>query len=432
MKKVLVITYYWPPSGGAGVQRILKTCKYLREFGWEPIVYTAKDAAYPILDQSLEKDIVEGQIVLRGPIWEPYELYKRFTGQNKKERVYSGFVSGKKKPSFAQRMAVWVRGNLFIPDARKFWIKPSIKFLDNWLQTNKVDAILSSGPPHSVHLIARDIKRKHQIPWLADFRDPWTDIDFYDQLMLTKWADRKHHRQEQSVLKECDKLATVSWGCAKGLEELGKADVRLILNGFDHEDFEGISAELDEKFTINHIGFLNNDRNPPVLWEALGQLCQELPAFKNDLTLRFIGKTDPILTHDLEKNGLQEATELVSYLPHAEVLPTLLRSQVLLLLINNTPNVLSVVSGKVFEYLAARRPIFAIGPTQGDAARVLHETGAGTMCDFEDLAGMKKEIMRLYMAYKAGKLEIEAGSIDRFTRKYNAGLFGGILDEISG
>lgn len=431
MKKVLVICYYWPPSGGAGVQRVLKTCKYLRDYGWEPIVYTAKDAAYPILDETLEHDVVEGQVVLRGPIWEPYELYKRFTGQSKKGRVYSGFLSEDKKPSITQRMAVWIRGNFFIPDARKFWIKPSIKFIGDWLKENHVDAILSTGPPHSVHLIARGVKQNHNIPWIADFRDPWTNIDFYDQLMLSKRADRQHHKLEKAVVDECDKLVTVSWTWADEFRAMGKKDVRLVTNGFDHADFENITGEPGEKFSFNHIGYLNADRNPALLWQAFGELCQEVPGLKDDLKLRFIGKTDQILFQHLEKNGLMDMVERIDYIPHSEVLPTLLSSQVLLLLLNNTRNVMGVIPGKIYEYLAAGRPVLAIGPEAGDSARILTETGAGIVCNFEDFEKMKREIFKLYRAYKKGTLSVEKADIKRFTRKYNAGLIGGILDEIT-
>jgi glycosyltransferase involved in cell wall biosynthesis len=432
MKKVLLITYYWPPSGGAGVQRVLKTSKYLREFGWEPIVFTAENAAYPILDETLEQDVHPAQVVLRGPIWEPYEIYKRFTGQGKKERVYSGFLSEDKKPSLSKRLSIWIRGNFFIPDARRFWIKPSIKFLDNWLQTNQVDAMISSGPPHSAHLIARGVKRLHNIPWLADFRDPWTDIDFYDQLMLTKWADRVHHRQEKTVLDESDKLVTVSWHCAKGFEELGKEDVRIITNGFDQEDFADAKGEPDPEFSFNHIGYLNADRNHPLLWKAFGELCEEIPGLKEDLRLRFIGKSDQVLFRDLEANGLMDRVERIDYMPHDQIPAMLKRSQVLLLLLNDTPNVLGLAPGKLYEYLASRRPILNIGPEEGDAARIIQEAGAGETCGFEAFEKMKREIFKMYRRYKKGTLTIEGADINRFSRKYNAGLFAGILNEISG
>ncbi|MEM8897238.1 MAG: glycosyltransferase [Bacteroidota bacterium] len=430
MKKLLLITYYWPPSGGAGVQRCLKHVKYFRDFGWEPVVFTAEDAAYPILDESLTKDIPEGIEVVKGPIWEPYELYKRFTGQKKKERVYSGFLSEDKKPSFTQRASVWIRGNFFIPDARKFWISPSVKLLTKYLKENPVDAIISSGPPHSVHMIARGVRRNTGIPWLADFRDPWTNIDFYDQLMLTSWADKAHHRMEKSVIDEADKMVTVSWKWAEEYKEMGRKDIQVITNGFDDADFQFGEVALDEKFSFNHIGYLNTDRNPPALWKAFGELCQEIPAMKEALVLRFIGKTDQLTFAQLEEQGLMEVVEKVDYMPHNEVVKTLAQSQILLLLINNTPNVLGVIPGKIFEYLASGRPVMGVGNPEGDSARILRETEAGKMIDFDNGEELKREILRLYQLYKKKKLTVNKGNIARFTRKHSAGLMAGLLDQM--
>ena len=197
MKKVLIITYYWPPAGGSAVYRWLKFTKYLREFGWEPIVYTAENGEYPELDPENEKDIPAGVTILKHPIWEPYQLYKRFIGQKKTEKVNVGFLTEKKKPALAERISVWVRGNFFIPDARRFWIKSSVKYLSKWLAENPVDIIISSGPPHSMHLIAMKLKNRFKLPWIADFRDPWPSIDFYKELRLTWFADKKHHRLEK-------------------------------------------------------------------------------------------------------------------------------------------------------------------------------------------------------------------------------------------
>jgi hypothetical protein len=220
MKKVLIITYYWPPSGGAGVQRWLKFVKYLREFGWEPIVYTPENPEAPATDTSLLKDIPANITVIKQPIWEPYNLYKGFIGQKKEEKINAGFLSEKKKPGLAEKIAVWIRGNWFIPDARRFWIKPSVKFLSEHLRGNPVDVIVSTGPPHSMHLIALKLKKKLNIPWLADFRDPWTTIDFYDKLMLTKSSDKKHKGLELEVLKNADKVVTVSWNWSKDFKKI--------------------------------------------------------------------------------------------------------------------------------------------------------------------------------------------------------------------
>ena len=264
MKKVLVITYYWPPSGGAGVQRWLKFVKYLNEFGWEPIIYTPENPEVPAIDNSLIKDVPEGLLVLKTKVWEPYSAYKRFVGRKKNDSIKAGFLSEKKNPSFTEKIAVYVRGNYFIPDARKYWIKPSIKYLLEYLKDNPVDVMVSTGPPHSMHMIALGIKEKLNIPWLADFRDPWTNIDFYDKLMLSSSADKKHKRMEQQVLKTADQLVTVSWNWAKDFEDLGAGKTEVITNGFDPEDFENNKENSSEKFEIIHIGSMNKDRNPKI------------------------------------------------------------------------------------------------------------------------------------------------------------------------
>ena len=431
MKKVLIITYYWPPSGGAGVQRVLKTVKYLRKSGWEPIVFTAANAHYPILDASLEKDIPEGIQVIWQPIWEPYEWYKKFTGQKKEENVYSGFLSENKKPKLTQKLAVWIRGNYFIPDARCFWIKPASKFLLNWLKENKVDAMLSSGPPHSTHLIAKRVHDKIKIPWLADFRDPWTQIDFYDQLMLSKRADAKHKRLELSVLKNADAVSTVSWHWADDLKKIGGRKVEVITNGFDEADFPKIQSAPSKTFSLVHIGSLNGDRNNPVFWEAIKECAADNPGFKKDVRIRLVGKNDASVYQSIRENSLQKNLERVDYLPHAEVGKELAAASVLLLPLNNTPNILGIIPGKIFEYLAARKPVFVMGNPLGDSARIVRETGAGVICDFTDKAKMKTELIHLYKQWRGGALQVAPAEIKKYSREALTNQFAQLLDSIT-
>ena len=236
MKKVLIITYYWPPSGGAGVQRWLKFVKYLREFGWEPVVYTPENPEAPAIDMSLEKDIPENLTVIKTKIWEPYSVYKKLVGIKPEEKIKAGFLSENKKPSLIENISVKIRGNFFIPDARKFWIKPSIKFLTKYLKDNPVDAIVSTGPPHSMHMIALGLKKKLNIPWLADFRDPWTNIDFYEELNLSASADKKHHQMEKSVLENADTVSVISRTMAVDFKRLYNRHYEVITNGFDEDD----------------------------------------------------------------------------------------------------------------------------------------------------------------------------------------------------
>lgn len=431
MKRVLIITYYWPPSGGAGVQRWLKFVKYLRNYGWEPVVYTAGNPEAPALDLSLMKDVPAGLEVLSQPIWEPYSFYRKFVGMKKGDKISAGFLSEKKKPGFTEKVAIWLRGNLFIPDARKFWIKPSVKFLTTYLHEHPVDAVVSTGPPHTTHLIALGIKKKLGLPWLADFRDPWTKIDFYDKLMLTPMADRRHHRLEKAVLEVADKIVTVSWSWAVDFHNLGAPHTEVITNGFDPADFPDINRDKPDSFLLTHIGSLNKDRNPEFLWRVLGGMCRSDETFCKLLKIRFIGKTDFSVFESLERYGLSGCSEKIDYVPHDEALKLSAGSAVLLLLINNTPNSLGIIPGKVFEYLATRRPILCIGPLAGDSARIVSETKSGPVVDFNDEDGLRTALRELFSQYTANDRLKNETTIDQYSRKALAGNIAGLLSQMT-
>lgn len=412
------------------MQRWLKISKYLSEFGWEPVIYTPSNAEFPMQDQSLMKDVSENLTVIKRPIWEPYQLYRKLLRKKPDESVNQGFISKEKKPSVLEKFSIWVRGNLFIPDARKFWIKPSIKFLSVYLKQHPVDAIISNGPPHSMHMIALGIKKKMHFPWIADFRDPWTEVDFYDQLLLSKFADKKHHQLELSVLKNADRVTTVTWSWAQSLEETADRKVEIILNGFDTDDFQQLNEPMLNGFLFHHIGALNKDRNPHLFWEALKEICSIDPEFKSELKIQLTGNTDYSVIESVQQNNLSDNLILVDYLPHTEVVKLLSRSPVLLLPLNDTPNISGIVPGKLYEYLAAKRPVFAIGKTDGDTARIIHETNSGVIIGFKDKELMKKEILKYYQQYKEGKLNVDSKNIDQFSRKGSAEKFAHLLNEI--
>ena len=431
MKRLLVISYYWPPSGGAGVQRWLKFVKYLREFGWEPVIYTAENPEVPAIDKTLLADVPDNIEVIKTRIWEPFSIYKRFVGRKKDDKIKAGFLSEEKAPSTAENISVWVRGNLFIPDARKFWIKPSIKFLKEYLRGNPVDAMVSTGPPHSMHLIALGLKQSLGIPWLADFRDPWTNIDFYQDLMLTGFADKKHHRLEQKVLKSADMLTTVSANWAKDFQELGAEKIEVITNGFDTEDFSSLSESKSGKFEICHLGSMNKDRNPVVLWRVIADLCKTVDGFKDNLKITFLGFTDYVVSKSLEQEGLTELAEMVKYLPHKEVLQKAKSAGILLLPLNNTPNVNGIIPGKLFEYIALRRPVFCIGDIKGDSARIISDTKSGVAVDFNDGEAMKKYLISKYEDYKSGRdFIVDSIGIEKYSRKSLTRKMASLLDEI--
>ena len=436
MKKVLIITYYWPPTGGAGVQRWLKFSKYFRQFGWEPIIYTPFNPDFPINDDTLLKDVPSDLTVLKTQITEPYDIYRKIMRKKKTDAVNQGFLSEEKENTLLQSAMIWVRGNFFIPDARKFWIKPSVAYLSHYIKQHKIDAVISTGPPHSMHLIAMGLKQKFNIPWIADFRDPWTQIDFYSQLKLSSFADAKHKKLENQVLTQANKVVTISPSCGKDLEKLGNRTVDIITNGFDTDDFTPIAIGGDSKmsdgFMFHHTGALNKDRNPYTLWKVLGDLCKENPELKQDLILKFTGKTDAIVLESLKQQGLEANFQKLEYMPHSEIVKSMVQSPILLLPLNNTPNNAGVLSGKLFEYLAAKRPIFGVGLPNADAAAILKETQAGVMVDFDDYEGTKKQVLNLYAQYKSNTLTVQSNSIDKYSRKNCAGAYTKLLNEIVG
>jgi len=437
-KRLLVITYYWPPSGGAGVQRWLKFVKYLRPFGWEPVVYTPQNPEMPVVDESLTADVPEGLEVVRTRIWEPYRWYKRFVGRRQEDRINSAFLSEGKPAGLAERMSVWLRGNAFIPDARRFWIRPSVRFLCRYLAAHPVDAMASTGPPHSMHLIALGVKRRLGLPWLADFRDPWTGIDYYRDLLLTGAADRTHHRLEKQVLREADAVVAVGRTMRQELIDLsGSSDAAAgrfheITNGFDEADLPGSPAVPDGFFSLVHVGSLVRTRNHDALWEALASLVADEPGFRDDLKVRLVGKTDYSVTESVNRHGMGAYVERADYVPHRDVIRVMQQARVLLLLLNDTPNAGGILTGKLFEYLAAGRPVLSIGPTGGDTAAILSETGAGTTVGFRDAVGMKRVLSDLYRKFKQGNLSVTPHGTQRYNRRSLTQRLTAVLDGIAG
>ena len=428
MKKVLIITYYWIPSGGAGVQRWVKFAKYLRQYGWEPIIYTPENPEYPSIDHSFEKDIPADITVLKTPIWEPYNVYRNLTGK-KNQAINAGFISENKKQGWKDKLSIWIRGNFLIPDPRRFWIKPSVGFLSDYLKENPVDAIITTGPPHSMHLIGMGLKKNFpSLPWVADFRDPWTNIDFYKDLNLTWFADKIHHKLEREVLQKADTVLVVSRGMEEEFAPMKPKKLQVITNGYDESDVQVGTLALDGRFSISHIGTLNAARNPRIVWKVLSEICAENVDFKKDLQIQLVGKVDFSVLEDIQSYGLQEQLLKIDYLSHSEAIAKQNSSQVLMLLINQSGNAKGILTGKFFEYLAAKRPILAVGPTDGDAAVVLNETGAGVIVDFADEQETKTVIQNYYNQYKKGTLSVQSESVERFSRRSLTGELTGLLD----
>ena len=405
--KVLIITYYWPPAGGSGVQRWLKFVKYLQEFGIEPVVYTVDKGNYVKEDASLLNEVPQNIEILKQPIWEPTALL--FWKKNKELKNEISNVSKGGLLSF-------IRGNFFIPDPKKFWIKPSVNYLQKYLDKNNIDVVISTGPPHSMHLIAQKLKHQNNIKWLADFRDPWSDLYYNKDFKQRSFAKNKNRKLEESVLKNADCILTVSSTLQQEFYKIAKR-VAVITNGFDDEFLDSKKVILDTNFSISYIGLLPKQSNPSLLFKVLKRLCQENSAFKNDLQINFIGDISEEVKAEIEANSLAKNTNFIGYVSHQEAIVYQKKSQVLLLLIPDVKNNKGILTGKLFEYLTAKRPILAIGPEEGELSTILTETNAGVVINFDAEAKLEFQIRELYQKFREGKLIVNATNIQKYHRK---------------
>lgn len=432
MKRVLIITYYWPPSGGIGVLRCLKFAKYLRQFGWEPIIYTASNPHYPYIDHSNDKDIPKGIEILKHPILEPFSLFKKFTGKKKDEPISNPLVTKGEKRSVIEKLAIWIRANFFIPDARALWIKPSVKFLSRYLRENKVDAILSNGPPHTNSVIACRLAQQFSIPWLADFQDPWTQVDYYSLFPIGKRADRIHKRMEQEVFKTASKITIVSPAWKKDLEKIGAKNVDVIYWGYDEDDFKNLNTTAGEKFMIVHAGILGEDRHAESFFSAIRELCYELPEFEKKLHIRFVGMVDHSIQKSILDNNLTHVAQLEGTKPRNEVLSILASAGLLLLPLNKSENIDGRIPGKLFEYLRIQVPILCIGPQTSDVAKILSQTNAGKTFEYEDQMGIKAFIKLNYGKHTQGlKYTSSPEAIQPFNVVNQTKSIAKLLDNIS-
>jgi len=400
MKKVLLITYYWPPAGGAGVQRWLKFTKYLVENNISPIVYTVENPSYALEDTSFITP--KGVRVIKKPIWEPYAWASKISGKDQKT-TSAGFLED--KPSKKNKMVNYLRANFFIPDARKYWVKPSVAYLENIIKEKKIETIITTGPPHSLHLIGLKLKQKLEVKWLADFRDPWTQIDYFHKLPFNKWALKKHYQLEKEVAINADTILVIGEQMKTYFSQFNK-QIHVITNGFDGDDTV-LKVALDKDFTITHVGSLNADRNPNYFWESLQELITENADFKKHLKVKLIGKITSQVTGSISRFRLQDFVEHIDYVPHEEVKKYQQVAQILLLPINNVPSAKGILTGKIFEYLQANRPILALGPTDGNLAALLNKTEAGKIVNFDDKKTLKTVLLSYFALYKKDTLNVE-------------------------
>lgn len=414
MKKVLVITYYWPPAGGPGVQRWLKFVKYLPEFNIQPIVYCPENPSYPTLDSSLLQEVDSKITVLKHPIKEPLRFLKLLF-KSKTNILSKGGIPDSKKQSIFELFLLYIRGNFFVPDARVFWVKPSVKYLSSYISKHQIDTIITTGPPHSVHLIGMQLKAKHKLRWFADFRDPWTDISYHKNLNLTHKAQQKHLKLERQVLNTSDHIIVTSSQTKKLLSKITQQPISVITNGFDDENVSSIT--LDSKFSLTHIGSLFDQRNPTLLWNVLSELIEEFPEFKANFQLVLVGNVSADIKASMDSAKLTSYLKIVGSVTHNEAVIYQRKTQVLLLIEANTTEASYIIPGKLFEYINANRPILALGPKQSDIPSILKDTQTGRYFDYENETALKIHILELFENYKTNSLSVASKDIERFSRK---------------
>ena len=396
-KKVLIIAYYWPPSGGSGVQRWLKFVKYLPSCGWEPFVFTPENPSFAIQDPSLAVDVPPEAEVIRFPIWEPYDIFFRLSRLfgARKSAVPTELVSGQ-TTSVSQRLATWIRANLIIPDPRIYWVRPSVKFLSDFLRANDIKTIVTTGPPHSLHLIGYKLKKADpSIRWLADFRDPWSEWGLLDSLRVGQLARRRHHTLERRVLRTADVVTTITPFYVRRFTALAGRSVSLLTNGYDEDDFKDLAVRRAGQFTIRHVGIVNERCDPRPLMQAIDQLMRTNDDFARNVRIDFVGTVHPSFQRFVkEMPAIEACTSFTPNVPHKTLIELYGQSSLLVLVLTGYKDAEGYMPGKLFEYLATGLPVFGTGPENGDAAELLRKTNVGRMFDAsrqEDIQGFLLE-----------------------------------------
>lgn len=420
-KKVLIIAYYWPPSGGSGVQRWLKFVKYLPVYGWTPYVFTPENPSFAVRDESLLKDVPEEAEVLHFPIWEPYEVFlalSKFTGGQPRAARPTDLVSTGKRSLF-QRVSTWVRGNLFIPDPRVFWVRPSVKFLAEFLKANGIRTIVTTGPPHSLHLIGLKLKRRDPLlHWVADFRDPWSEWGFLDTLQAGTWARRRHKKLERTVLQTADEVITITPFYVRQFSSLGGRPVHLLTNGFDEDDFKTLTLTRPAQFTIRHIGIVNEKCDPRPFMQAVRAAMMTDADFAANTVVEYIGEVHPQFRADVQASPeLNRVTRFPGSVPHKQLLNIYGTSSLLVLVLTGYKDAEGYMPGKLFEYLATGLPVLGVGPEHGDAAHLLSTSGAGQMLDGSRQEQLRDVLLRAFRDWRQASAQVSRHDYGAYSRR---------------
>ncbi|MDX2129501.1 MAG: glycosyltransferase [Chloroherpetonaceae bacterium] len=434
MKTLLIIAYYFPPSGGPGVQRVLKYVKYLPQFGIKPIVLTVENGDFPVRDESLMKEIPNDVKVVRTPIFEPYTLYRKLTGKAPGTPVDVNNIpkTGEKK-GFNESAADFIRSNFFIPDARMFWQLTAVREGIKVIKTHQVDAIYSSSPPYTAALIARKLSKKSGLPWIAGFRDPWRG--FLSAPNRSGIAEMIDTYFERSVYQECDRMEVAWKGIAKDFQakypKINSEKVIHIENGFDEADIPSLDSPRNQVFTITYTGSMYGKRTPEKFLNAIEKLIQEKKIEIEKIKLRFVGRFGSEIHRYFENPIYHSAIEVKQYVPHHESIKLLLASDALLLIVDETEGSNEIVPGKVYEYIGTSRPIITIAP-EGAISTLIKETESGWVGAPDDPEKIQSGILKLYQDFYSGK-KLWNGNpqeIQKYTRRESTRKLSELIFEV--
>ena len=423
-KRVLIITYYWPPSGGSGVQRWLKFAKYLPDAGWEPVIFTPENPDFDLKDETLIKEIPSELEVIKFPIWEPYQLFSKL---KRKSGTHPGRLMEQKKKGVLEKIAIWMRANLLVPDPRVFWVKPSVRFLTDLVNSGQFQAVITTGPPHSMHLIGRELKRKTGLPWIADFRDPWSQWEFLDTLPMSSLIRKKHEQLEKSVLLEANAVLTISPTFQQDLEKLANRKIHLLTNGYDPADIPSdFSPKKKEagKLHLVYSGIIDAIRNPIPLMEAMKAEFGESNA---QVEWTFVGKvSEQVKDYVRSDSWLNSRIHFAGYVSHGEVFGFYSKADVLVLILTDTKNAQGNIPGKLFEYLTTGIPVLALGDPRGDSAQILQRAGSASVLAHTDHSEIRKQLRSLFESFTAGE---STQGLDSYSRKNLSSQLAKILDD---
>jgi glycosyltransferase involved in cell wall biosynthesis len=423
MKKVLIITYYWPPSGGSGVQRWLKFSKYLPEFGWEPVIFTPENPDFNLKDETLLSEVDANIEVIKFPIWEPTRMFG-----SRSSNLQQGQILSAKSQGILGKVATWIRGNFFLPDPKVFWVKPAANFLKEIWRDNDFKAVITTGPPNSIHLVGLRLRNEFGVTWIADFRDPWSRWDLLGEFGTSKLAMAYHRKREKEVLESASRVVTIGHQLAKDLEYLGGRKVDVVHNGYDESDIPSSKlAEGDGVLRMAHIGTITPSRIPVEWIEALKTVLEEDMANLVRIEVSIIGNVDADFVSMVSAHSaLSKVIQFIPYVPHHEVFDYIQHSDVLLVFQNRTEDAKAHLPAKMFEYLGMKKPTWIIGSEQSDAAEVIEKTKGGWVSNYWDQMSINQTFGVIQNQFKSQNLPLPT-AVEEYTRKNQAKKYAQIL-----